>query len=211
MRYFREEKAGKRSTAAAVVLVIPRWVKAVFFFTTMFVSLLVFSAPILLVVADAVLPSALFSVSLPPASTLSVHLRNYDFRRSLIDVPLVSILRSAVIFCVYSFCDRPGLSRGPYLAITTACSAASLVFVSVKASFLLLGGGGAGVGVIKAMEAAMFASSLGFAIGHVAVAYRTSCKERRKLLVYKIDIEAVSACTKGFLIHQKILEEARTR
>ncbi|BBH09756.1 alpha/beta-Hydrolases superfamily protein [Prunus dulcis] len=29
------------------------------------------------------------------------------------------------------------------------------------------------------------------AVGHIVVAYRTSCRERRKLWVYKIDIEAV--------------------
>ncbi|KAK6145487.1 hypothetical protein DH2020_022307 [Rehmannia glutinosa] len=47
-------------------------------------------------------------------------------------------------------------------------------------------------GYAAAMEAAMFVSSLVLAIGHVVVAYRTSCRERRKLLVYKIDVEAVS-------------------
>lgn len=89
---------------------------------------------------------------------------------------------------VYSFCDGPGLSRGPYLAIATVCSAASLVYVSLKASYVfVIGGRGAG-----AMETALFVSSWVLAIGHVVVAYRTSCRERRKLLVYKIDIEAVS-------------------
>ncbi|ONI01813.1 hypothetical protein PRUPE_6G160600 [Prunus persica] len=33
--------------------------------------------------------------------------------------------------------------------------------------------------------------SLVLAVGHIVVAYRTSCRERRKLWVYKIDIEAV--------------------
>ena len=45
---------------------------------------------------------------------------------------------------------------------------------------------------VIAMEIALFICSLLLAIGHVAVAYRTSCRERRKLLVYRIDIEAVS-------------------
>ncbi|KAJ6892009.1 hypothetical protein NC651_025252 [Populus alba x Populus x berolinensis] len=40
------------------------------------------------------------------------------------------------------------------------------------------------------MEIALFFCSLLLAIGHVVVAYRTSCRERRKLWVYKIDIEA---------------------
>ncbi|OUZ99088.1 hypothetical protein BVC80_9077g13 [Macleaya cordata] len=46
------------------------------------------------------------------------------------------------------------------------------------------------LGYVRAMEVALFSSSLVLAIGHIAVAYRTSCRERRKLLIYKIDIEA---------------------
>lgn len=97
---------------------------------------------------------------------------------------------------VYTFCDGPRLSRGPYLAIATVCSAASLVFVSLKASYVFMissyNSDESKGGYARAMEAALFVSSLALAIGHVAVAYRTSCRERRKLLVYKIDIEAVS-------------------
>ncbi|XP_060959974.1 uncharacterized protein LOC133030879 [Cannabis sativa] len=37
---------------------------------------------------------------------------------------------------VYSFCDGPKFSRGPYLGITTVCSLLSLVFVSLKASYV---------------------------------------------------------------------------
>lgn len=74
-------------------------------------------------------------------------------------------------------------------------SVSSLLFVSFKASFVFgnkasmmeRGGGYAG-----GVEIALFACSLALAIGHIVVAYRTSCRERRKLLVYKIDIEAVS-------------------
>lgn len=38
---------------------------------------------------------------------------------------------------------------------------------------------------------ALFFSSLSLAVAHIVVAYRTSCRERKKLLVYRIDIEAV--------------------
>ncbi|KAK4436519.1 hypothetical protein Salat_0815600 [Sesamum alatum] len=193
-------------------LLIPRWIKALFFLITMFISLLLFSAPILLVIADALLPSAFLSASLSPSSltlhTFSSHLNNYDFRHSLIDIPLLSILRSAIILCVYSFCDGPRLSRGPYLAAATVCAVASLVFVSLKASYIFMVSSD-----VRAMEVAMFVSSVGLAIGHVVVAYRTSCRERRKLLVYKIDVEAVrvSACKNGFPVYHKILQEARTQ
>jgi len=40
---------------------------------------------------------------------------------------------------------------------------------------------------------ALFLCSWILAIGHIVVAYRTSCRERRKLLVFKIDIESVSS------------------
>ncbi|KAG6600931.1 hypothetical protein SDJN03_06164, partial [Cucurbita argyrosperma subsp. sororia] len=157
----------------------------------MLISLLLLSAPVLLVIADALLPSALLSASLYPYSfslkSLPSHLTNYDFRSSLVDIPLISLLRSAIIFCVYSFCDGPRLSRGPYLGITTFCSVISLVFVSFKAWFVF-GSGLLDVG--RGMEVALFMCSLLLAVAHVAVAYRTSCRERRKLLVYKIDIEA---------------------
>ncbi|OWM69957.1 uncharacterized protein LOC116195920 [Punica granatum] len=185
-----------------------RGVKTVFFLVTMLISLLLFSAPILLVIADTLLPSALLSASLSPASvslqTLSSHFSNYDFRYSLIDIPIISIVRSAVIICVYSLCDGPRLSRGPYLAITTMCSVSSLVLVSLKASFVFGDSRMDRGGYVRAMEMALFISSFLLAVAHIVVAYKISCRERRKLLVYKIDIEAVSACKKGFARYQKI-------
>lgn len=93
MGFSKEEKSRK----------VLRGVKTVFFLITMLVSLLVLSAPVLLVIADTLLPSALLSASLWPSSlsmaTVSAHLSDYDFRYSLIDIPLISIIRSAVIIC----------------------------------------------------------------------------------------------------------------
>ncbi|XP_052140152.1 uncharacterized protein LOC127759983 [Oryza glaberrima] len=37
----------------------------------------------------------------------------------------------------------------------------------------------------------MFLMSLALAAAHITVAYRASCRERRRLLVYRIDIEAI--------------------
>ncbi|KAF9676925.1 hypothetical protein SADUNF_Sadunf08G0054000 [Salix dunnii] len=182
---FAKEEKSKR---------VLRGVKTLFFLIVMLISFLLFSAPILLVIADTLLPFSLLSASLSPSlslETLSSHFSNYDFRYSLVDIPLISIIRSAVIICVYSLCDGPGLSRGPYLGITTTCSVSSLIYVSFKAPRVFrVSRMDQGEHVI-AMEIALFICSLLLAIGHVAVAYRTSCRERRKLLVYKIDIEAV--------------------
>ena len=58
-------------------------------------------------------------------------------------------------------------------------------------------------------EMALFICSLVLAVGHIIVAYRTSCRERRKLLVFKIDIEAVSLLSlflKSQLIKNNIYE-----
>lgn len=83
-----------------------RAIKTAFFLISMLISLLLFSAPLLLVIADALLPSAILSAISPsPLSlqNLSSHFRHYDFRRSLLDIPLVSIIRSFLIFCQYFF------------------------------------------------------------------------------------------------------------
>lgn len=94
MGFSKEEKSQR----------VLRGVKTVFFLITMVISLLLFSAPVLLVVADALVPSALLSAFSPSSlspENLSFHFDNYDFRYSLIDIPLISIIRSAVIFCKY--------------------------------------------------------------------------------------------------------------
>jgi hypothetical protein len=105
---------------------------------------------------------------------------------------------------VYTLCDGPRLSksRGPYLGITTMCSLLSLMFVSLKASYMFAGN--VGGGYVRATEIALFICSLVLAVGHIVVAYRTSCRERRKLLVYKIDIEAVSPSLSFSLIRRHI-------
>lgn len=95
MGFSKEEKSRR----------ICRVLKTVFFLITMAISFLVFSAPVFLVLADALLPSALLSASLSPSylslQSLSSHFDNYDFRSSLIDIPLISIIRSAVIICKF--------------------------------------------------------------------------------------------------------------
>ncbi|RXI08808.1 hypothetical protein DVH24_022952 [Malus domestica] len=199
MGFLKEEKSKR----------VLRGVKTVFFLITMLISLLLFSAPILLVIADTLVPSAILSASssssLISFETLSSHFNNYDFRSSLVDIPLISIIRSAVIFCVYSFCDGRRLSHGPYLGITTMCSVVSL------ASFVFGASGVERAEYVRATDIALFVCSLVLAVGHIVVAYRTSCRERRKLWVYKIDIEAVSACKNGFPRYQKLLKEERVK
>ena len=82
---------------------ILRGLKTVFFLISMLVSLLLFSAPVLLAITDALIPSALLSAFVSPLSmqTLYSHLRDYDFRTSIVDIPLISIARSVIIICKY--------------------------------------------------------------------------------------------------------------
>lgn len=175
-----------------------RGAKTLFFLLSMLASLLLVCAPPLLVVLlDILLPSALLSafsdrpISIP---SISSQLESYKFDTSLVDVPLVSVARSLLILCAYMIWE----GRGPYLAIATICSFGSVGFVSAKAAMMLGAETAQGSRHLLAVGAkeptaveAMLLCSLGLAMAHVIVAYRTNCRERRKLLVYKIDIEAV--------------------
>lgn len=103
--------------------------------------------------------------------------------------------------------------RGVYLGITTLCSFTSACYVLVK-SIVMLGvasgewgrrhrdfGEKGGAAAVEAL----FLSSLALAVAHLVVAYRTSCRERRKLLVYRIDIEAVSIYISKFSLYLEFL------
>lgn len=68
-----------------------RAVKTAFFLISMLISFLLLSAPVLLAIADALLPAAILSASL--------HLSDYDFTLSLFDIPILSLARSAIIIC----------------------------------------------------------------------------------------------------------------
>lgn len=100
-------------------------------------------------------------------------------------------------------CDGPALSHGPYLGTATFCSVMSIILLSVKASVF------SGNSYLEAEASSyipkqklhlnkswgmpvLFISSIVFAVGHIVVAYRTSCRARRKLLFHRIDPEAVS-------------------
>jgi hypothetical protein len=75
---------------------------------------------------------------------------------------------------------------GAYLWVVVASVAASVSYVLAKAAAMRVALQGKG-------PEPMLLLSLSLAAAHLAVAYRTSCRERRRLLVYRIDVEAVSA------------------
>jgi len=111
-------------------------------------------------------------------------------------------LCSAASAGVYLMSDTSGLSHGPYLGTTTFCSLASLLILLIKASVYSpaqdigpelspsLPDHKLNLKKLWGMPV-LFLSSLVFALGHVIVAYRTSCRARRKLLIHRIDPESV--------------------
>ncbi|CAA7397164.1 unnamed protein product [Spirodela intermedia] len=181
-----------------------RAARTVFFLLSMVTSLLMLSAPLLVALGDVttslVLASRCYGVW--------EHMEKYTFQSSLMDIPLVSIVRSLIITCVYSLCNGPGLSHGPYLGTVTLCSFASIIILSVKASVFSSMLELEPKDITELMRQklhvksrgmpALFISSLIFSLGHAMVAYLTSCKGRRKLHFHQIDPEAILACRNAF-------------
>ncbi|KAJ3685283.1 hypothetical protein LUZ61_014447 [Rhynchospora tenuis] len=200
-----------------------RGVRTVFFMLTMLASLLVASAPALVALGDIAVSVALASRLTSAGRHVSTglglrgHLREYGFRSSLLDIPLVSIVRSLIITCVYTLCDGPGLSHGPYLGTVTFCALISVLVLSIKAClyapYPLSDIGPQAPPSLPSHRLHMrkawgmpvlFLSSLVFALGHVVVAYRTSCRARKKLLFHRSDPEAVRLCIR-FLFRQVLV------
>jgi len=104
---------------------------------------------------------------------------------------------------VYSICDGPALSHGPYLGTVTLSSFFSIVLLSVKACVFSVNSQIEAEATISPTRQrlhlkkswgmpVLFLSSVVFALGHTVVAYRTSCRARRKLMFHRVDPEAVS-------------------
>ncbi|TVU35775.1 hypothetical protein EJB05_17678 [Eragrostis curvula] len=112
--------------------------------------------------------------------------------------------------------DTSGLSHGPYLGTTTFCSLASLLILIIKASVYSpvqdigpelspsFADHKLNLKKLWGMPV-LFLSSLVFALGHVIVAYRTSCQARRKLLIHRIDPESVWLSCAYFGIQECLL------
>lgn len=193
-----------------------RIARTVFFMVAMVASLLASSLPLLVAIVDIIVPCVLVSsFTGVTCYGFKEHLGRYAFKSSLTDIPLVSIARSIIIICVYSICDAPALSHGPYLGTVTLCSILSVLLLSVKACVFTVNSQiGAEVSSSLARQKlhlkkswgmpVLFLSSVVFALGHCVVAYRTSCRARRKLLFHRMDPEAVLSCKSVFIGFQKV-------
>ncbi|KAL5575641.1 hypothetical protein UlMin_017340 [Ulmus minor] len=193
-----------------------RCVRTVFFMVAMLVSLLVSSLPVLVAIGDVLVPCVLISsFTCVRCYGFKEHLRRYAFKSSLTDIPLVSVIRSLIITCVYSICDGPALSNGPYLGTVTLCSVLSVLLLLVKACVFTVNSQMEAEASISPSRRrlhlkkswgmpVLFLSSVVFALGHTVVAYRTSCRARRKLMFHRVDPEAVLLCKNVFSAYQKV-------
>lgn len=180
-----------------------RFVRTIYFMVVMVSSLLLLSLPVLVAIGDVLVPCVLISsFTCVRCYSFKEHLHRYSFRSSLTDIPVVSVIRSLVITCAYIICDGPLLSHGQYLGTVTFCSAFSILLLSIKVCIFT---------VNSQLEAeassspsrqrlhlkkswgmpVLFLSSVVFALGHIVIAYRASCRARRKFMVHRIDPESV--------------------
>ncbi|KAI3716291.1 hypothetical protein L6452_23525 [Arctium lappa] len=180
-----------------------RFVRTVYFMVVMVASLLLLSLPVLVAIGDVLVPCVLISsFTCVRCYSFKEHLNRYSFRSSLTDIPVVSVVRSLVITCAYIICDGPLLSHGQYLGTVTFCSAISILLLSIKVCIFT---------VNSQLEAeassspsrqrlhlkkswgmpVLFLSSVVFALGHIVIAYRASCRARRKFMLHRIDPESV--------------------
>ncbi|GAU44483.1 hypothetical protein TSUD_261230 [Trifolium subterraneum] len=196
---------------------VRRCIRTVFFVIALVVSLIVTSLPVVVAVVDILVPFVLISnFTCVKCYSFKQHFHRYSFKSSLMDIPLVSLLRSFIIICVYSICDGPALSHGPYLGTVTLCSFSSIVLLSVKACVFTVNSqieAEASVASLKRQRLhlkkswgmpVLFLSSVVFALGHTVVAYRTSCRARRKLLFHRVDPESVLSCKSVFSGYPKV-------
>ncbi|KAM7471712.1 hypothetical protein LguiA_009895 [Lonicera macranthoides] len=183
---------------------VRRFVRTVYFMVAMVASLFILSLPLLVALGDILVPSVLISsFTCVGCYGFKEHLHRYTFKSSLTDIPLVSVFRSLVITCVYSVCDGPALSHGPYLGTVALCSLSSILILSVKACVFTFNSQFEAEASVSRKRLhlkkswgmpVLFLSSVVFALGHIVVAYRTSCRARRKLLFHRVDTEAVISC-----------------
>ncbi|AEE29329.1 unnamed protein product [Arabidopsis thaliana] len=193
-----------------------RCLRTVFFMVAMLASLLVSSLPLLVAIGDVLVPSFLLSsFTCVTCYGAKEHLRRYGFKRSLTDIPIVSVVRSFLVICIYLLSDVPALSHGPYLGTVSLCSVVSVLLLSVKACLFTVNSQLNNEASFSPSRKrlhlkkswgmpVLFLSSVVFALGHTVVAYRTSCRARRKILYHRVDPEAVLSCKSIFSGHQKV-------
>ncbi|XP_035845587.1 uncharacterized protein LOC110935643 [Helianthus annuus] len=179
---------------------IRRFVRTLHFLIMMVASLLILWLPVLVAIGDILVPCLLLSSFVcVRCYSFQEHLNRYDFRSSLTDVPVVSAIRSVIIICVYMMYD------GQYLGTVTLCSIISILVLSFKACVFTVNSHFEAESSSSLSKQrlhlkiswgmnVLFLSSVVFALGHTVVAYRTSCRARRKLMFNRVDPDSVWSC-----------------
>ncbi|KAL8138807.1 hypothetical protein V2J09_004808 [Rumex salicifolius] len=182
---------------------LKRAARTAFFMVAMIASLLVQYFPLLVAVGDVLVPCILISnFTCIKCYGFREHLSRYSFKSSLVDIPVVSIVRSLIITFVYTICDGPALSHGPYLGSVTICSISSIILLSIKACVFSVHSqleaeasytiSGRRLHMKKSWGMpVLFLPSVVFALGHMVIAYRTSSRARRKLLFHRVDSDVM--------------------
>uniref|UniRef100_A0A9I9DT51 AB hydrolase-1 domain-containing protein n=1 Tax=Cucumis melo TaxID=3656 RepID=A0A9I9DT51_CUCME len=153
---------------------IRRCLRTLFFMVAMLASLLVSSLPVLVAIGDMLVPCILISsFTCVRCYGFKEHLRRYAFKS------------------VYSMCDGPALSNGPYLGTVCVFTVNSQLEAEASSS-------------PSRQRLHLKKSWVAFALGHTVVAYRTSCRARRKLLLHRVDPEAALSCKSVFSGYQKV-------
>lgn len=143
---------------------------------------------------------------------------NLSFQMKLYFIPLLT--KTFFHFTgVYSLCDGPGLSHGPYLGTVSLCALISVLVLSIKAClYTPYPSSDIGPQAPPSLPSqrlhmrkswgmpVLFLSSLVFALGHVVVAYRTSCRARKKLMFHRSDPEAVRLSIFIFFFAQFVIK-----
>jgi hypothetical protein len=89
---------------------VKRACRTLFFMILMLASLLVSSVPLLVAIADIAIPCTVLSTFTCCESCLSFRIdwSTYSFRSSLVDIPLISVIRSVAAICKgFSSCILP--------------------------------------------------------------------------------------------------------
>ncbi|CAF2081159.1 BnaA06g01510D [Brassica napus] len=192
-----------------------RCLRTIFFVAAMTASLLASSLPVLITVADVVIPCLIVSsITCLTCHSTAEHLRQYNFKTSFIDVPLISLLRSLAIICLSCLCEDARLAYGPYLETVMSLSFGGFLLLLVKAFVFTMKphmeGKVYNLKISWAMPVLLLSSAL-FGLAHVVIAYRKTCGARKKLMYHKIDQEAVLSSKSGFLGYKKAHRQSFTR
>ncbi|KAH7292813.1 hypothetical protein KP509_28G000100 [Ceratopteris richardii] len=188
---------GGRATEAA-----KRAFKTMFFMLFMLASLLVSCAPLLISVVDIAMPCILLS-AFACCNSCFRGWTSYNLGSSVADIPLLSLIRSLAILCVYLLCGMPSLTYGLYVNTATVCGGVSALMLVMKTcAFFHHADGFIHTRHVSAVEAlpvkkqagliiCLFACSMALALGHIAVAIKVKSQAQRKMHIHRLDPEAV--------------------